>query len=39
MGDVTAVLAMVVIFLEFTITGSGLHLRGELNKLTEERES
>ena len=35
MGDVTAVIAIVVIFMDLTITGLCLHLRTEPNRLTE----
>ena len=35
MGDVTTVIAIVVIFVDLTITGLCLHLRTEPNRLTE----
>ena len=36
MGDATAVIAVVAIFVDLIITGLCLHLRGESNRLTEE---
>lgn len=36
MGDVTGVFAMVVVFVDLTITGLCLHLRPESGKLTDQ---